>query len=204
MRAGAAAVLSRGLFLGLLLLMERRAGWLAHLDAAVADALHGWALRHAGAVDVLVVLQAALSPEVFRLLVIAAAVVLWRSGDRRRAGWAVVTSVVGGLLGVVLKLLVHRPRPSFPDPVSVSAGYGFPSGHALGSFLSAGILLVLFVPALTSGARRAAYALATALVLLTGLDRLALGVHTVSDVVGGWLVAAALLAAVADRLRRSP
>ena len=42
-----------------------------------------------------------------------------------------------------------------------------------------------------------AYALGVAVVLLTGFDRVALGVHYVSDVVAGWIVALACLAGTA-------
>lgn len=192
----------------LLLLVRNDVDWLRRLDQQVAQALHGWVLRHRGVVDVLRVVQAALHPDVFRIAVLLVAARLWRE-HRPTARWAVGTTAVGLVLDVVLKLLVHRPRPSWPDPVATSAGYSFPSGHALGSLLGAGVLLVLLRPVLTPAARPAAYVLAGALVLLTGVDRLALGVHYLSDVLAGWLVAAAVLAsarwatAASGRARRT-
>ena len=134
-----------------------------------------------------------LSPNTFRVAVVVVAVALWRSGARRLAIWAVVTTAVGALLGVVLKQLVHRARPTFPDPVASAGSYSFPSGHALGSFLGCGILLLIALPLLGRTGRAWAWAAAAFLVLLTGFDRIALGVHFVSDVVGGWVAAGALL-----------
>ena len=184
-------------FLGLLLLVEGHDERLEAIDLGVAGDLHGWALQHPSVVRLLVVVQEALSPNVFRALVLVAAIALWRAGSRRLAVWAVVTTAAGALLGVVLKLLVHRARPSFPDPVSVAGSYSFPSGHALGSFLGAGVLLAVALPALGRRARALAWTAAVAVVLLTGFDRVALGVHYVSDVLAGWIAAAAVLAGTA-------
>jgi undecaprenyl-diphosphatase len=43
----------------------------------------------------------------------------------------------------------------------------------------------------------AAWVVGVTIVLVTGFDRVALGVHYVTDVVAGWLVAVALVAATA-------
>ena len=78
-----------------------------------------------------------------------------------------------------------------------ASGYSFPSGHALNSFLCVGILILVFLPVLRPAGRRLAYAVGAALVLLTGFDRVALGVHYVSDVLAGWGAALAVLAGTA-------
>lgn len=184
-------------FLGLLLLVRSKNDRLQAIDVGVAADLHGWALQHPSVVKTLIVLQDVLSPNVFRLAVVLVAVALWRSGARRLAVWAVVTTASGALLGVVLKQLVQRARPSFPDPVSLAGSYSFPSGHALGSFLGAGVLLVIALPVLRRTGKVLAWAAAVSVVLLTGFDRIALGVHYVSDVVAGWTAAGALLAGTA-------
>ena len=107
-------------FLGLLLLVEGRNEQLEALDLRIAGGLNSGALQHPSVVRVLLLLQDALNPNTFRVLVLIAAIVLWRSGARRVALWAAVTTAAGALLGVVLKQLVHRARPSFPDPVAVA------------------------------------------------------------------------------------
>ena len=124
--------------------------------------------------------------------VLVVAVWLWRRGAKRLAAWAVVTMVIGGVLGVVLKLLVERARPAFPEPVAHASGYSFPSGHALNSMLCVGVLILVFLPVLRPAGRVLAYAVGALVVLLTGFDRVALGVHFVSDVLAGWVVALAV------------
>ena len=90
--------------------------------------------------------------------VLGVAIWLWRRGAQRLAVWAVVTMAVGGVLGVLLKLLVDRARPAFPEPVAHASGYSFPSGHALNSMLGVGVLLLVFLPVLRGTGRIVAYA----------------------------------------------
>jgi undecaprenyl-diphosphatase len=60
--------------------------------------------------------------------------------------------------------------------------------------LCVGIVILALLPGLDRAGRIVAYTVGAALVLLTGYDRIALGVHYVSDVVAGWGVALACLA----------
>jgi undecaprenyl-diphosphatase len=184
-------------FLGLLLLVEGKNERLESLDLGIAGELNSWALGHPSVVRLLLVLQDVLNPNTFRALALVAAIALWRSGARQLALWAVVTTAAGALLGVVLKQLVHRARPTFTDPVAVAGSFSFPSGHALGSFLGAGVLLAIVLPVLSRRARALAWSVAVGVVLLTGFDRIALGVHFVSDVLAGWIAAGAVLAGTA-------
>jgi undecaprenyl-diphosphatase len=170
---------------------------LADLDVRVADDLNSYARARPGLVDALRTLSAVLDPWVFRGLAIAVAAWLWVRGARRLALWALTTTVIGGVLGILLKLVVTRARPAFDEPVAHANGYSFPSGHALNSFLVTGVLIMVFLPVLSRSGRWLAFLLGAAIVLLTGFDRVALGVHYVSDVVAGWIVALACLAGTA-------
>jgi undecaprenyl-diphosphatase len=170
---------------------------LADLDVRVADDLNSYARSQPHLVDALRTLGGALDPWVFRVIVFVVAGWLWLRGARRLALWAVTTTVIGGVLGVLLKLLVTRTRPAFDEPVAHANGYSFPSGHALNSFLVVGVLILVFLPVLSRAGRWLAYGLGAVIVLLTGFDRVALGVHYVSDVVAGWIVALACLAGTA-------
>jgi membrane-associated phospholipid phosphatase len=170
---------------------------LAQLDARVADDLNSYARNRPHLVDVLDILANVLDPWVFRFLVVVVSVWLWRRGARRLAIWAVTTMAIGGVLGTLLKLVVARARPAFDQPVAHSSGYSFPSGHALNSFLCTGVLILVFLPVLSRAGRALAYIFGAAIVQLTGFDRVALGVHYVSDVVAGWIVALACLAGTA-------
>ncbi len=167
---------------------------LERADRAVADAFHSRVLPHPWLVSTFDVLGVVTHPNVWRAVAAVIAVVLWRRGRRRLVAWLVTTMTVGGLLGPLLKLLVARARPSFPDPVATASGYSFPSGHALNSMLFALVLVVLAHP-VTRGARRAAvWVAAVLIVVVTGVDRLALGVHFASDVLAGWVVGVATVA----------
>lgn len=180
-------------FLFLMLLVTSESERLERVDRSVADALNGWAGDRPWAVQTFQVLEQVLHPWTFRLAVVVIAVLLWRRGARRLATWAAVTMAIGGVLGVVLKDIVHRARPSFPEPVAAASWYSFPSGHALNSMLGAGVLLLLALPHLGRTGRAAAWMAAVAVVVLTGFDRVGLGVHFLSDVLAGWVVALAVL-----------
>ena len=181
----------------LLYLVESAWQPLEDLDTDTAGRLNEISRGNPVLVDVLDVVSIVLHPWTFRLAVLAAVVWLWRRGARRLAAWAFTTAVVGGLLGMVLKLLVERVRPVLDDPVARASGYSFPSGHALNSLLCTGILILAFLPTLDRTGRITAYAVGLLLVLVTGFDRVALGVHFVSDVLAGWVVALACLAGTA-------
>jgi membrane-associated phospholipid phosphatase len=172
---------------------------LHRLDAAVTDALHGYALDHPAWVRAMSLWTDVFAPNPLR--VGAALLVAWLLYRRapRLALWVITTMTVGGLLGPLLKLLVGRHRPDLLDPVARAAGYSFPSGHALNATLAAGVLLLVFLPYVRGrpGLRGALWTAAVLLAVVTGLSRIALGVHWTSDVVGGWLLGTAVVAATA-------
>jgi undecaprenyl-diphosphatase len=131
-----------------------------------------------------------------RAAALVLAVWLWRGKDAPRlAWWVVVTMTVGGVLAALVKLLVGRHRPELLDPVARAAGYSFPSGHALNSMVGVGVLLLALVPLLGRRSTVAAWVVGVLVVLVVGFDRVAIGAHYVSDVLAGWLVALAVLAA---------
>ncbi|SBT49026.1 phosphatase PAP2 family protein [Micromonospora auratinigra] len=172
---------------------------LFRLDASVTDALHRYALGHPAWVRTMSVWSDVFAPGPLR--VTAALLVGWLLYRRapRLAVWVITTMTVGGLLGGLLKLLVGRHRPDLLDPVARAAGYSFPSGHALNATLAAGVLLLVFLPYARDRRplRWALWAGAVLLAGVTGLSRIALGVHWTSDVVGGWLLGSATVAATA-------
>lgn len=122
------------------------------------------------------------------------AIFVWRRGRRRLAVYLVVTVVVGGLVDTAVKVLVDRPRPVVDHPVITAFGKSFPSGHAMSSTVTYGALLLAFLPALRGRRRIVAVAAAVLVVLLIGCSRLILGVHFLSDVVGGYILGVAWLA----------
>ncbi|HEV2374425.1 MAG TPA: phosphatase PAP2 family protein [Streptosporangiaceae bacterium] len=120
---------------------------------------------------------------------IAAAVVLLAL--RRRWRLAVYLTVTGAgalVLDPVVKVLVGRLRPVVAHPVAHAPGNSFPSGHSLGSLACYGALYLVFAPA-ARGRWRTWFGIVVAvLVALVGTSRILLGVHFISDVLGGWAI----------------
>ena len=112
-------------------------------------------------------------------------------GMKRPAVWLMIA--VGGsiILDTSLKLAFHRARP--PAFVGVDPrSYSFPSGHALSSFCFYGVLAGLICSRIESrGIRIAIWTAAAALIFAIGLSRVYLGVHYPTDVIAGYIAAAA-------------
>jgi undecaprenyl-diphosphatase len=174
----------------LAVLVRTRSPALERLDDAVASTAYEFVVGKPALNEALGIGSVVLHPRVMWAVAGVTAVVLWRRGRRRWAVWAVVTVAVGGALDTPLKELVARARPIFDEPIATAPGYSFPSGHALNAMVIGAGAVVLGWEA-TRSRRRARAALlagAAALVVVTGLDRIGLGVHYTSDVVGGWLI----------------
>ncbi len=161
------------------------------LDAAVSRALYAGDDRSAGLDGLLEVLTAPGLSWV-RLLVFAP-VVVWLAVQRhwRPLTWVVPAVLLIGPLTAGLKELVGRARPAFEGGGLDYAGLSYPSGHSSGVATLVVVGLVLAWPRLGAGGRRVAGALGAALVVLVGLTRMWLGVHFLSDVLGGWALGVA-------------
>ena len=211
--AGVAAFLVAVPFTLLFMLVTSESERVERLDRSVADLLHEWVAANPGSRQVLLWIGWATDPWLLRAAALALAGSLAWHGRRRAALWLTIAVVLGGLVGVALKDLVRRARPEFPEPVYVATGYSFPSGHALNSMLIALAVLVALWPVTSRVGRAVMVSTLAGVVLLVGVDRITLGVHFVTDVLAGWTVAAAVVAAtgaaflrpedVAD-LRRRP
>jgi undecaprenyl-diphosphatase len=175
------------------------------VDEDVSRTTHRWAVGEPGATQVCRVLTDWVwDPWTMRLLCAAVAVWLaWRYAARWTALWLVTACAVGTLVQQALKAAVGRARPVFPDPVDSAHYAAFPSGHAMTATVVCGLLLWLLH---RRGVGRAvwytALALAGICVLGVGLTRVWLGVHWPTDVLGGWLLGA-LVVALAVRVHRA-
>ncbi|RZS90018.1 undecaprenyl-diphosphatase [Motilibacter rhizosphaerae] len=186
-----------------LALLAVRDRWspLRRLDLDVASGLHRQAVGSRALVRFLEGVSDVFSPTSFEVVAVVVAVVLLLRRAPRLALWLALTVLLSDPLDTLVKELVRRSRPSFDHPVLVLHSWSFPSGHALGSVVGVGALLLVGLPAVPRRARRPLIALGVAVVLLVGFARIALGVHYVSDVVGGWLLGASWLAATTAAFR---
>ncbi|MEV5277890.1 phosphatase PAP2 family protein [Streptomyces sp. NPDC051994] len=179
----------------LLALVVAAWGPLMSLDRAVAEGLHREAVADPGLTRVNRVLTDWVwDPWAMRaLLAVVVGVLLWR-GERLVALWVAATSGIGTAVQQGVKAAVGRDRPRWPDPVD-SAGYSaFPSGHALSVTVAFGLLVwLLALYGAGPRARRGVLAAGVLCALGVGFTRLFLGVHWLSDVVGGWLIGVAVV-----------
>jgi membrane-associated phospholipid phosphatase len=180
---------------GLLLDQVKNDRSLIRLDTSAANHLHDWVRGSEDLVQNLKILTFFGSPLWFYIIVTPAVLWVWRRGHTRLAVFLVVTALGGGLLDTVVKEAVDRPRPSLLDPVATAHGKSFPSGHAMSSTFVYGALVLVFLPAIGRGYRPAVIGGTVILVLAIGFSRLALGVHYITDVVGGFVLGLAWLAA---------
>lgn len=177
-------------------------GPLLVVDHAVANGLHGYALDHPGAVTAMLVWTDVFQPWTFRAILTGVAVCLLSRRRTLPAAWVAVTTILCGAVESGLKAWLGRVRPHWTNPVAEATGGSFPSGHALTSAMACAVLLTLAWPVVGPVARRVLSTVAVAVPVVTGFTRLGLGVHYLSDVVGGWLIAIALVTATTSALRR--
>jgi undecaprenyl-diphosphatase len=181
------------------LLVLVRLQW-APLEAAdhdTATGLNGLVAGRATAVAVVKAITWLGSSGVLWTVIGAAALLL---AFRRRWRLTIYLLVAGaGVLALdpVLKSLVGRLRPVVAHPVAHGQGNSFPSGHSLGSIVCYGAVFLVFLPALRGRWRRVFTAGIATLIALIGISRILLGVHYVSDVLGGWSLGVAWLGVTA-------
>lgn len=180
---------------GLLLQQVLVDGPVVEADARAAQWIHDAVVD----VPALVVFMRAVSflgKPIWLYLVVGAAVA-WIAvrGQWRLVAYLVATPLLGGAVDTVVKVVVDRDRPDFDEPIAHAMGKSFPSGHSMTSVVSYGALVVVFLPVVAPRLRRLLLVAVGLLCFLIGVSRLTLGVHFLSDVVGGWVLGLAWLAA---------
>ncbi|MFE4694909.1 phosphatase PAP2 family protein [Streptomyces sp. NPDC056749] len=186
-----------GASLSLVVLVLVAARWspLISLDTAVAESLHRSAVTEPGLVHVNRVLTDWVwDPWTMRVLTAAVVIALWWRGSRLLAGWVAATSLLATLVQQGLKAAVGRERPRWLDPVDSAHYAAFPSGHVMTAVVTCGLLMWLLR---LHGAQQTLWwgALVLTVVSVTGVafTRVYLGVHWLSDVVGGVLLGGTLV-----------
>ena len=135
------------------------------------------------------------------VLAVLLVLLLGRLGRRREAVLCGV-SVAGAMLGnALLKQLVGRPRPELLPPDAEASAFSFPSGHAAAT---AAVVVAAVLTARGTRGLALAAAVGTLLVIGAAAAQLALALHRPSDIVGGWLWAAAWTTAVWTAFGRPP
>jgi len=108
-----------------------------------------------------------------------------------------LTAVAGSQIVVaLLKAWFDRPRPHLGSVIVLPSSASFPSGHATAGVASLGAAAVLVAERLPSQrARTWLWTFAVAGGIAVGVSRIVLDVHYVTDVIAGWCLGLAWLAA---------
>jgi undecaprenyl-diphosphatase len=117
---------------------------------------------------------------------------LYSSGRRRDAALFTVAVLGANIVDEGMKLVFHRARPEAWFDYPLPPTYSFPSGHSFVSFCFYYALAEILIRDDWSRSRRLAVWTAAALLTLAiGFSRVYLGVHYPTDVLAGYLAAAA-------------
>jgi len=128
---------------------------------------------------------------------VVAVVALFLLRQRREAAFVATCGLAAAVLSAALKFLFQRARPdaTIGYLIALPSSFSFPSGHAMSSACVAGSLAIVAFEKLPRPWRWLAVVAALLYILGVGLSRIYLGVHYASDVLGGQLASAALVAA---------
>ena len=182
-----------GIPFGLLLQQVTTDGFLTALDESAARWTNRRVQGEDGVIGAMHFISFLGKPIFLAIVVGLPALWLLRRGAHKLVIFLAVTCIGGGIVDTLVKLAVGRSRPEVDDPIVEAFGKSFPSGHSMSSLVCYGALLIVFAPLMSAGVRRAATAFVVVLVLAIGVSRLVLGVHFITDIVGGYVLGAAWL-----------
>ncbi|TCO24931.1 YegS/Rv2252/BmrU family lipid kinase [Kribbella steppae] len=192
---GLTVVLGALPFIVITLLVANHWGPLERWDQSVSARAASYGATHPNVVDLWHVTGDVFLPWAMRAVIVIVAAYLWHRRARLLTVWLLVTA--GAELGLVsaVRHIFDRPRPA---PMLVDAdGWSFVSSHATAAFVMAGALGVV-LPSVRGWRRRFRLLVmlpTIAVVWIASADRIALNVHYVSDVLGGWALGLAILTA---------
>ena len=137
---------------------------------------------------------------------IALGVVLLRERAWVDLGFLLATFAGSQIAVALLKTWFARPRPDLASAVELPSSASFPSGHATAGVASLGAAAILVAEHLPSRWGQAwLWAIVAIGGFTIGLSRIVLNVHYVTDVLAGWCLGIAWLAAcllVRDTIRQ--
>jgi undecaprenyl-diphosphatase len=161
------------------------------LDLAVSDWFRAHGTDNPRTVDVTRVVTDVMGTISFIAIGVAGTLSLAAARRPRAAGFCAAVTAAVPLLWGLMHAVLHRPRPmnGFVDIES----NGFPSGHTSHAAATAVAVVLLLWPRLRRAGRTAVVVLGAVLAAAIGLTRVALLAHWPSDVLGGWLLALAVV-----------
>ena len=163
------------------------AGWFHSFDITVSNALN---MQRSVAPDWLILSMQGISwigGGIQRYVVVTIlTIALWRWWGLGSALAMGLTTLASAFASEVLKFYFGRLRPDLVPQLDSIHNASYPSGHAN----NAAVVYMLFIM-LVPQARHPGWQLAAAaMIIITGLSRIMLGVHWPTDVIGGWILGA--------------
>lgn len=114
--------------------------------------------------------------------------------NRRMSAFYAVCFAVTCLANLILKLIIRRLRPEHLMIIE-ETGYSFPSGHAMMVFTFFALAIHFVLKNMKNKPLKIALvSLFSVLIAMVGFSRIYLGVHYLTDVIAGFLIAFAIVA----------
>ena len=184
------ALLCLALLVVLTVLVGAEWGPLASLDRQ-GKPVEGWAAGEPAIHPALRAIELGFNTIAMTIFTAVLAIVLFVKNHRRAAYLTVGVMLATSVATTLLKDAMGRARPVWQDPVALLQNNAYPSGHASGVAAFAGLVMVLVAMLVRrSNVRRGTYVVAGLVVVVVCADRVLLGRHYPSDVVGGILLGA--------------
>ena len=196
-----AAIFVTGILaLGNMVLRLASANAVSNMDMSILNLMKE--MRNAPADELMITLTMLGDGLVMTVLAVTIVVwLLWRRSYRAAIA-AAVAFTAGKIFVPVLKYGIQRPRPiALYDGAEL---FSFPSGHATMAALIFGILAVLVSHSMGRWGRALVYAICGILVVAIAYSRVYLGVHWLSDVLGGLLFGTIMAAAFGVAIEAIP
>lgn len=100
---------------------------------------------------------------------------------------AAITGILGFGIYKILKNFFARPRPDSLYFLIEQGGYSFPSGHSMNGLICYGIIIFLLLRTYGKNINTITISVILGiLIFLIGFSRIFVGVHYITDVIGGW------------------
>jgi undecaprenyl-diphosphatase len=164
-------------------------------DVAITRSVQSWM---PGVFEPLIAAANIIGEAPFMLSTVLVICIILLARGHWRQSLLVAAASLAQVANIALKLTLESPRPS-SGLVHVSeqtSGFGFPSGHTMGTTVLALVLFYVATALMADGLRRRLVQAGLLLTpLLMGIARIDSGAHWPSDVLGAWLWGA--LAAIA-------
>ena len=127
------------------------------------------------------------------VLIIISLLMLLFTKDKKMVLIIIINLIIAFLFNDLLKHIFVRSRPDSINWLVNESGYSFPSGHAMVSMAYYGYLIYLLYLS-KNKYKWLLISLLSIVILLIGISRIYLGVHYLSDVLAGFLMAIIYLA----------